>query len=235
MLTTENSKIPVSSREEEPLVKRSIDLIFQALLPKDRLFFPLFDQACANMVETARVLEHSLKSDSVTRIQSFETINHLEKQGDEITHAIMRETGNTFIVPFDREDIHALAASIDDIADYINGSASRIHLYNVTEFTEPMRKLSEVIILQTEEIHAAIRNLKGSKNHGKMREHIVKINSLENQADDIFDNAIAALFVGEADTKRLIKAKEVLSALETATDKCEDVSHVLESILVKIS
>jgi uncharacterized protein Yka (UPF0111/DUF47 family) len=68
-----------------------------------------------------------------------------------------------------------------------------------------------------------------------MREHIVKINSLENQADDIFDNAIAALFVGEADTKRLIKAKEVLSALETATDKCEDVSHVLESILVKIS
>jgi hypothetical protein len=98
-----------------------------------------------------------------------------------------------------------------------------------------MRKLSEIIIYQAEEIHAAISNLKGAKNHTIIKEHIVKINALENQADDIFDNAIAALFIEEADTKRLIKMKEVLNALETATDKCEDVSHVLESILVKTS
>jgi uncharacterized protein Yka (UPF0111/DUF47 family) len=121
----------LTSREEEPLVKRSIDFIFQALLPKDKLFYPLFDQACNNLVETAQVLEKALKSDSVTRIQSFETINLLEKQGDEITHAIMRETGNTFIVPFDREDIHALAIAIDDVVDYIYGTSKRLDIYKV--------------------------------------------------------------------------------------------------------
>jgi predicted phosphate transport protein (TIGR00153 family) len=206
------------------------------LIPKNDTFFDLFAEDTANLVEQARCFHQLFSATHPEEVQRIiDKVKDFEHKGDEITHRIFLELSANFITPIDREDIHYLASSIDDIADYINGSASRIHLYNVTEFTEPMRKLSEVIIHQSEEIHNAISNLKGSKNLEKIKQSIVKINSLENQADDIFDNAIAALFIEEADTKRLIKEKEVLSALETATDKCEDVSHVLESILVKIS
>lgn len=235
MLTTENSKNPVSSREEEPLVKRSIDLIFQALLPKDRLFFPLFDQACANMVETARVLEHSLKSDSVTRIQSFETINHLEKQGDEITHAIMRETGNTFIVPFDREDIHALAIAIDDVVDYIYGTSKRLDLYKVHTITPAMIRLAEIITLSAIELQSAVKEMRSLRNVRKVKTHIHTINTLENEADRIMNDTIAAMFRNETDAMNLLKMKEVITFLENASDKCEEAAHVIDSVVIKFS
>jgi predicted phosphate transport protein (TIGR00153 family) len=210
--------------------------ILSFLVPKNDKFFSLFAEDTANLVEQARCFHQLFSATHPEEVQRIiDKVKDFEHKGDEITHRIFLELSANFITPIDREDIHYLASSIDDIADYINGSASRIHLYNVTEFTEPMRKLSEIIIYQAEEIHAAISNLKGAKNHTIIKEHIVKINALENQADDIFDNAIAALFIEEADTMRLIKMKEVLNALETATDKCEDVSHVLESILVKTS
>jgi predicted phosphate transport protein (TIGR00153 family) len=210
--------------------------ILSFLVPKNDKFFSLFAEDTANLLEQARCFHQLFSATHPEEVQRIiEKVKDYEHKGDEITHRIFLELSANFITPIDREDIHYLASSIDDIADYINGSASRINLYNVTEFTEPMRKLSEIIIHQAEEIHAAISNLKGAKNHTKIKNHIVKINALENQADDIFDNAIAALFIEEADTKRLIKMKEVLNALETATDKCEDVSHVLESILVKTS
>lgn len=235
MLTTENSKIPVSSQVEEPLVKRSIDFIFQALLPKDRLFYPLFDQACANMVQTARVLERALKSDSVTRIQSFETINHLEKQGDEITHAIMRETGNTFIVPFDREDIHALAISIDDVVDYIYGTAKRLDLYKVHQISPAMVRLAEIITLSAIELQSAVREMRSLRNVRKVKAHLHTINTLENEADKIMNSTIADLFKNETDAMVILKTKEVISFLENATDKCEDAAHVIDSVIIKFS
>jgi uncharacterized protein Yka (UPF0111/DUF47 family) len=225
----------VTSQEEEPLVKRSLDLIFQALLPKDKLFFPLFDQACNNMVETAKVFEHALKSDSVTRIQSYETINLLEKQGDEITHAIMRETGNTFIVPFDREDIHALAMAIDDVVDYIYGTSKRIDLYKVHQISPAMIRLAEIITLSAIELQSALREMRSLKNVRKVKAHLHTINTLENEADIIMNSTIADLFKNETDAMMLLKIKEVITFLENATDKCEEAAHVIDSVIIKFS
>lgn len=213
-----------------------INAILSFLVPKNDLFFNLFEEDTRNLVNQAACFHKLFSAKSHEEVNAIiEEVRHYEQVGDDITHRILTELSANFITPFDREDIHYLASTIDDIADYINGSASRIHLYNVTEFTEPMRRLSEVIMRQAEEIHIAISHLKGSKNHQKVREAIIKINSLENQADDIFDLAIAGLFANELDAKQLIKEKDILNALETATDKCEDVSQALESILVKIS
>ncbi|MFM7309496.1 MAG: DUF47 domain-containing protein [Flavobacteriales bacterium] len=226
---------PVSSHEEEPLVKRSIDFIFQALLPKDKLFYPLFDQACNNMVEVAKVLENALKSDSVTRLQSHETINILEKQGDEITHAIMRETGNTFIVPFDREDIVALAIAIDDVVDDIHVTSKRMDLYKVYEVTPTMIRLSEIITLGAKEIQGAIRDMCNLKNVRSARIHLDRINKLESEADRLMQDTMGELFRNEKDAAKLLKTKEVVSFLEEATNKCKDVAIVLESILIKFT
>ncbi len=226
---------PVSSQEEEPIVKRSIDFIFQALLPKDKLFYPLFDQACNNLVEVARVLENALKSDSVTRLQSHETINLLEKQGDEITHAIMRETGNTFIVPFDREDIHALAIAIDDVVDYIYGTSKRLDLYKVHQISPAMIRLAEIITLSAIELQSAVREMRSLRNVRKVKAHLYTINTLENEADKIMNSTIADLFKNETDAMVILKTKEVISFLENATDKCEDAAHVIDSVIIKFS
>lgn len=225
----------VISQEEEPLVKRSIDFIFQALLPKDKLFYPLFDQACSNMVEAATVFEHALKSDSVTRIQSYETINMLERQGDEITHAIMRETGNTFIVPFDREDIHALAIAIDDVVDYIYGTSKRMDLYKVHHISPAMIRLAEIITLSAIELQSALREMRSLKNVRKVKAHLQTINTLENEADRIMNSTIAELFKHETDAVTLMKTKEVITFLENATDKCEEAANVIDSVIIKFS
>ena len=233
MNTKESEQL--NSHEEEPIVKRSIDFIFQALLPKDKLFYPLFDQACNNMVEVAKVLENALKSDSVTRIQSFETINLLEKQGDEITHAIMRETGNTFIVPFDREDIQALAIAIDDVVDYIYGTAKRLDLYKVHQISPAMVRLAEIITLSAIELQSAVREMRSLRNVRKVKAHLHTINTLENEADKIMNSTIADLFKNETDAMVILKTKEVISFLENATDKCEDAAHVIDSVIIKFS
>jgi uncharacterized protein Yka (UPF0111/DUF47 family) len=225
----------LNSQEEEPIVKRSIDFIFQALLPKDKLFYPLFDQACSNLVEIAKVLENALKSDSVTRIQSFETINLLEKQGDEITHAIMRETGNTFIVPFDREDIHALAIAIDDVVDYIYGTSKRLDIYKVHQISPAMIRLAEIITLSAIELQSALREMRSLRNVRKVKAHLHTINTLENEADKIMNTTIADLFKNEKDAMVILKTKEVITFLENATDKCEDAAHVIDSVIIKFS
>lgn len=224
-----------SHEEEEPIVKRSIDFIFQALLPKDKLFYPLFDQACANLVEVAQVLEYALKSDSVTRLQSYEKITMLEKQGDEITHAIMREAGNTFIVPFDREDIHALAMAIDDVVDYVYGTSKRLDLYKVHSISPAMIRLAEIITLSAIELQSAVREMRSLRNVRKVKMHLQTINRLENEADKIMNDSIAALFRNETDAMNILKMKEVISFLENATDKCEEAAQVIDSVVIKFS
>jgi len=121
------------------------------------------------------------------------------------------------------------------IADYIDGSAKRLVLYKIDEYSQPMRQLAEVIFKSAIEIKAAVGELKSLENKLRIREALVRINSLENHADDIFDGAIANLFEEEKDAIKIIKLKEILSNMETATDKCEDVANVIETILIKNS
>lgn len=212
----------------------SLNNILQYFVPKDRKFFPLFEHGSANLVEIAQVLVKLLNStDEIEKQELTKVIEDLEHKGDEITHQIFLELGKNFITPFDREDIHLLATVVDDIADFIHGSSTRIQLYKIHDITPAMKQLGDLILQGCQDLDKAILELKNLKNLRLIAESCVRINSMENQADAVFERAVADLFEYEQDAKVIIKYKEVLSSLETATDKCEDAANVLESILIK--
>ena len=213
----------------------SVNSIFQYFVPKDKkIFFPLFEQAAGNVVAMARIMVGIVNNDDAAqRDQSFRQIDKLENKGDEITHQVHLELGKNFITPFDREDIHALSSAIDDVADYIQGAANRMNLYRIDDFNEHIRKLSELTLQACIDLEKAVKELKDLKNVRNIADSCIRINSIENQADYVFDRAVADLFLYETDAIRLIKYKEILAALETATDMCEDAADVMESILVK--
>ena len=208
--------------------------IFQFFQPKNKIFFLLFEKATANATETSKVLVEMVTSSSPERRKElFREIERLEHVGDSITHETFNELSSNFITPFDREDINHLVSAIDDIVDYIYGAAKRIELYKVENMTPSIIKLSELIQKASEELHNAILELRDMKNITKIKEACVRINSIENHADDIFDMAIVKLFEEEKNAVEVIKMKDVLSILEIATDKCEDAANVINTILVK--
>lgn len=213
----------------------SLNSIFQYFVPKDKkIFFPLFEQAANNVVIMSTVLVDAVNSkDFDNREELFKQIDKLENKGDELTHQIYLELGKNFITPFDREDIHSLATAIDDVADFIQGAANRMSLYRIDDFNEHIRKLSELILQASQDLEKAVRELKDLRNVRNIADSCIRINSVENQADYVFDRAVADLFLYETDAIRLIKYKEIYAALETATDRCEDAANVMESILVK--
>ncbi|MBK1438407.1 DUF47 domain-containing protein [Parapedobacter sp. ISTM3] len=212
----------------------SLNSIFQYFVPKDKKFFPLFEQASSNLIDMAKLLKELVNlSDASKRKELTRKIEDLEHRGDDISHQIHLELGKNFITPFDREDIHTLTSSLDDVADFIHGASNRIELYKVEKITEPIIEMADLILEATEDVAKAIHELRNLKNIRNITDSCVRINSIENKADYIFDKAVGELFEFERDAIALIKYKEVLSAMETATDKCEDVANVLESILVK--
>lgn len=206
-----------------------LDLLF----PRDKKFFPLFTQASANLVKTSKVLVDMVNAPQEKRREMIKEIEHLEHTGDNITHMIYSELGKNFITPFDREDIHALASAIDDVLDFIHGSAKRIDLYKIHDLPEAVVLLAEIINKGAIELNVAVNQLHNMRDLSAMKEACVKINSLENHADDVFNMAIARLFEEEKDAVQVIKVKELFQALETATDKCEDAANVIQSIMVK--
>lgn len=212
----------------------SLNSIFQYFVPKDKKFFPLFEQAGANLIEMAKALQESVYiTDLTRRAELNKKIEDLEHKGDDITHQIHLELGKNFITPFDREDIHSLASSLDDVADFIQGASNRMELYKVGMPSQAMKEIADLILEATEHVAKALNELRDLKNIRNITDSCVRINSVENKADYIFDKAVSELFEYEKDAITLIKTKEVLSAMEDATDKCEDVANVLESILVK--
>jgi len=213
----------------------ALSKIFSFLIPQDKNFFRLFALSSNNLVDISKVFSEMVNAPIERRSELLKKISDLEHVGDNITHEIFTELSTNFITPFDREDISYLASSLDDIVDYIHGSAKRLDTYKIGETSQAMKKLSEIIENSAKEIHIAVANLKDMNNVVRLREAIVRINSLENHADDIFDTAIADLFENEKDAIKIMKIKEVLSNMETATDKCEDVANVIETLIVKNS
>ena len=213
----------------------SLNSIFQFLVPKDKKFFPLFEQASFNLTLLAETLHEAVNAPKGERENYFRKIEELEAVIEEITHKTHLELSRNFITPFDREDIHALVKSMDDVADYLHGSASRMRLYQVEKITKSIRKLTEINLEACQQIQIAIKELKDLKNLKAISEACKKINKLESKADNVFDKAVADIFENETDAKNIIKYKEVLSALESASDKCKSVANVLESVVVKHS
>ena len=199
------------------------------LLPVETKFFDLFTAQANKVLEGA----HSLR-DLVEHYENVEEkarkIKQIESEGDEITHTVIDKLNRTFITPFDREDIHALASGLDDVLDNIEGVASRLALFRVKSVTPEVIELVSVIVRSCLSIQAAVSHLRDLKS---IPPYLIKINDLENEADFISRNTTAQLFEQASDFRELIKWKELYGRLEATTDDCEDVANILEGIVVK--
>ena len=208
--------------------------LLKFFLPKDRIFYSLFEQASQNLEAiSGKLVSVVNESDFNKRAATIKQMEELEHQNDDLTHQIFVELGRNFITPFDREDIHSLATSLDDIADHIYASAKKINFYKVDPSDQGIQKMADAINDAVLAVNEAVKELRNLKNTQKIVECVIKINSIENQADDIFDLSIEKLFDSDIDAKDLIKKREIYQIMEIATDKCEDVGNVIESIVVK--
>lgn len=205
--------------------------LLQRLMPQEETFFVLFQKQAENIVSGAstftRMLEHySDVPEQVTKIKA------IEHAGDEITHQIFRKLNQTFITPFDREDIHELGGTMDDVIDLIDAAAARFIQYRIDQVRAGTIELSKVLTLATMELSAAIHSIPAPD---KALQRVIEINRLENESDRICRSLIARLFEEEKDPVQIIKWKEIFEVIETAVDKCEDVSNVIETIILKNS
>jgi predicted phosphate transport protein (TIGR00153 family) len=209
--------------------------ILKFFLPKDKVFYTLFESASSNLETLATKLVQVVnEADYNKRAVLIKEMEDLEHQNDQLTHEIFVELGKNFITPFDREDIHSLATALDDIADYMYASAKKINFYKIEPTTDSgIQKSADAIKEAVLAVNSAVVELRNLKNTQKIVECIIKINSAENSADDLFDLSIEKLFDSDVDAKELIKKRELYMVLEIVTDKCEDAGNVIESIVVK--
>ena len=211
-----------------------LDKFIQRLLPRDEKFFTMLEESTSNLQMTSDVLKRlALATNPREQSKLVEEIKEMEHRGDTITHRIFSQLNATFVTPLDREDIHLLASALDDILDHIDGSAHRVVLYSIKKFPPAMIRLCDVLHLSIAELHRGIGLMRNLHDTERLEEVFLKVNQYENDADDIFEQAIADLFKKEKNPIQIIKLKEVYVGLETATDKCEDVANVLEGIMIK--
>ena len=201
-------------------------------LPREAKFFDMFNEMSQNLTRGARIMRDLLENYDGDRVDlKVKEIKEIEHLGDDMTHAVLTKLNQTFITPFDREDIHRLASSIDDVLDFINAAGQRMVLYKITNPPRAAAELAGLIVRQSEEITAAVSKLE--KHSQNVLEHCVEINRLEDEADRVCRQAIALLFEHEKDPIGLIKLKELYETLEMATDKAEDAANVLEAVVLK--
>lgn len=201
-----------------------------SLLPKEDTYFIYFEQMTEKIQEAANILVEMLADDPANFATYTKRIKDVEHGCDELTHKITTRLNKSFITPFDREDIYTLAVALDDVCDYIDAGARAIRMYDITSFNEYTIQLARIIQSLSKEINAAVMLLK--KPVG-MNQHIVEIHRLENEADDAYFRAIGALFKDATDPMHVIKWKELYEILENATDRCESVANIIESIVLK--
>ena len=210
--------------------------IMKLFMPKDQIFYTLFEEVAENVHRMGRILKAIVTE--VDFDKRAELITELERQehlNDEVTHRIYTELGRNFITPFDREDIHYLASALDDICDYIYSAGKKINFYKVNPNDIGIQKLAELIEQGAAQTRTAVLALRNMKDMRSITDAFVKVNSIEVQADDVFDMSIDRLFGTEPDAKEVIKKREIYQVMETATDKCEDATNVIESIIIKYS
>ncbi|KCZ71361.1 phosphate transport regulator related to PhoU [Candidatus Methanoperedens nitroreducens] len=203
------------------------------ILPRDKHFFNMLENESKNVLDGSIAFLEMLKNYENIR-EKQQTIKDIEHQGDDFVHEIFEELNKAFITPIDHEDISALASAFDDVLDYIDGTATRLVLYDIKKPEENMIKLAEVLVRQTTELDNAISSLRNIKNPKEIEKKCIEVNRLENIADDIYKMSVAELFK-RTDAIEIMKLKEVYERLEFATDKCEDAANVISDIVVKNS
>jgi predicted phosphate transport protein (TIGR00153 family) len=201
-----------------------------SLLPREDEYFTLFSEISSKIQDAAKLLVEMLESNEPDLVAFTKQIKDVEHACDELTHRITTKLNKSFVTPFDREDIYTLSVALDDICDYIDAGARAIRMYDLRKISEPAKQLGRVINKLTIELHSAVLMLKRPNG---INAHFVEVHRLENEADDIYFRAIADLFKSSTDPLEIIKWKEVYEILEYATDRCESVANIIESIVLK--
>lgn len=213
---------------------KGFNAIVQIFLPKDKVFYSLFEEVAESVAKMGTLLKEVVREPDFDKraalILQVETQEHVN---DDLTHRIFTELGRNFITPFDREDIHYLASALDDICDYIYAAAKKINFYKVNPNDPGIQKMAELIEQGANHTCGAVKELRNMRNLRTITDALVRVNSIENQADDVFDRSIERLFATEPDAKEVIKKRDIYRVMETVTDKCEDATNVIESIIIK--
>jgi predicted phosphate transport protein (TIGR00153 family) len=209
-------------------------ILRKILLPKEEKFFPMFESLSECILKAADLLAKIIDSNEpALQEDTFKEIKALEKKADDIAHGVFDALDVTFITPFDREDIHQLTSKMDDVLDYINSTSQQIRLYQPRQLVPQFKEMVMVIIHGCQQVEIAVKELRNLKKPENIMTACVKINELENLADDIYHKLISELFTSEGNAIELIKNKEILETLELTTDALEDVSDVLKTIIIK--
>ena len=202
------------------------------LVPRDQKFFDLFEQQAEHIVSAARVLS-DMTVDYASAEERARHIKDLEHACDTLTHEVVRRLNTTFVTPIDREDIYALASRLDDVLDLIDAVADRLVLYRIGKPSGGCVAMAAIIVKAAEETDRAVRCLRTLSPF--YHKHAVEVNRLENEADRLLRDELAALFEQESNPITVIKWKELYETMEAVTDRCEDVVNVIEGIVLKMA
>jgi predicted phosphate transport protein (TIGR00153 family) len=203
-----------------------------SLIPKEEKFFELFEAQAAHNVAAAKVFREMANKWS-REVGSFDRLRDIEHEADITCHDIYDKLNRTFVTPFDREDIRELAGELDTVTDLIESVAQRMYLYQIDRSTEDLVQLTDILWQATENVRKAIKELQNPEKSRHVMDYCIEVNRLENAGDHALGVAIGKLFQGKPDPLEVMKWKEIYETVEEAIDKCEDIAHTLETILVK--
>jgi predicted phosphate transport protein (TIGR00153 family) len=204
------------------------------LLPHDKTFFALFEDQGRKTVEGCRALL-AMVENPVDLESQAERVKQIEHECDEVTHAVVELLHKTFITPLDRNDIYTLITKMDDIMDLVEAVADRLSLYDIKVMTKEVGDLARCLVTSAEHVLGAVSGIRDLQRANGIQQHCIEINRLENVADKLLRGALARLFREERDPIAVIKWKEIYEALESATDRCEDVANVIEGVVLENS
>ena len=204
------------------------------LIPKDTNFYDLFERGVTKVHEGVQLLEDLVKNFINVPLKA-KRIKDVEHEADLITHETVAKLNKTFVTPFDREDIHGLICSLDNILDHVEAAADKLSLYRINEIKPDATLLTDILLRAVQEVQKTVVRLRHLKGGDSILQHCIEINRLENEADFASRSAIAKLFEKGEDTLDVLKWKDVYESIENAIDSCEDVANVIEGVALKNS
>ena len=205
-----------------------------AIFPKDTNFYDLFERGVTKVHEGVQLLEDLLKNFINVPLKA-KRIKDVEHEADLVTHETVAKLNKTFVTPFDREDIHGLICSLDNILDHVEAAADKLSLYRINEIKPDATLLTDILLRAVQEVQKTVAQLRHLKGGNSILQHCIEINRLENEGDFVYRSAIAKLFEKGDDTLEVLKWKEVYESIENAIDSCEDVANVIEGVALKNS
>jgi uncharacterized protein len=207
-------------------------LMFNKLLPREEQYFTLFAQMTSYINDAAKTLVEMLSQRDGDYQEYVQRIKSIEHACDDLTHSVATRLNQSFITPFDREDIYMMSKALDDVVDLIDGAARSVVMYDIHETTEAAKQLAGIIQRMAVQLHEVVSILQKPKG---VTERLVELHRLENEGDDIYQRAVGALFHENRDPLEVIKWKDVYEKLEDTIDRSENVANIIEGVIIKHS